>query len=145
MALKKGRELGGKAIDAAAKRVESEASKRGIDVSKFTEAAASKAHEHLHEAEGHVAKQLDAGQAALERKAGVGGSGHGEYGRQKLHGSGHGRKHFRGGDMYEAGSGGGMYRAETSGGSLGTSFIHAPTSYGIPDGAMLVSSTSHLQ
>ena len=38
-ALKKGRELGGKAIDAAAKKVESEASKRGLEqsIEKFRE------------------------------------------------------------------------------------------------------------
>ena len=75
-ALKKGRELGGKAIDAAAKRVESEASKRGLDVSKLTAAAAGKAHEHLHEAEGFVSKKIDEGQSELEDKAGVSGSGH---------------------------------------------------------------------
>jgi hypothetical protein len=143
-ALKKGRELGGKAIDAAAKKVESEAAKRGVDVSRFTEAAASKAHEHLHEAEGHLSKKLDEGQKKLERKAGVEGSGHG--------------KHFRGGDMYEAGSpggsgmyqtrgpgGSGMYRAQPGGGSMyGASYIHAPTTYGIPRGAMQVSATNHL-
>ena len=42
--LKKGRELGGQAIDAAAKKVESEVSKRGLDVSKLTAAAVGKAH-----------------------------------------------------------------------------------------------------
>ena len=144
-ALKKGRELGGKAIDAAAKKVEREAAKRGVDVSKFTEAAAAKAHEHLHEAEGHLAKKLDEGQAALEKKVGVSGSGHG-------------RHHMRGGDMYEAGSpggsgmyraskpgGSGMYRAQPGGGSMyGASYIHAPTTYGIPRGAREVSATNHL-
>ena len=108
---------------------------------KFTEAAAAKAHEHLHEAEGHLAKKLDEGPAALEKKVGVSGSGH---------------KRFRGGDMYEMGQtqgsgmkkhhGGGMYRAGPDGGSLyGASYIHAPTSYGIPRGAVQVSATNHLQ
>lgn len=140
-ALEKGRELGGKAINAAAKKVESEAKKRGVDVSKFTEAAAAKAHEHLHEAEGHLAKKLNEGQAALEKKVGVSGSGHG--------------KHLRGGDMYEMGEtqgsgmkkhhGAGMYRAGPEGGSMyGASYIHAPTTYGIPRGAREVSATHHL-
>ena len=83
-------------------------------------------------------------QAPMERKAGVEGSGHG--------------KHFRGGDMYEAGEpgGSGMYRARGPGGSgmhrapgggsmYGASYIHAPTTYGIPRGAMQVSATNHLQ
>eukprot|EP01043_Picozoa_sp_COSAG02_P081694 COSAG02_NODE_20095_length_848_cov_59.395194_2_plen_142_part_00 len=135
-ALKKGREIGGKAIDAATKKVESEAGKRGVDISKFTEAAAAKAHEHLHEAEGHLSKKLDDAQKKLERKAGVSGSGHG-------------RRHIRGGDMYEVGEpqGSGMYRAHKPGGGAmyGASYIHAPTSYGIPRGAMEVSHTNHLQ
>jgi len=137
-ALKKGRELGGKAIEAAAKKVESEAGKRGLDVSKITQAAASKAHEHLHDAEGFVQKKMNEGQASLEKKAGVSGSGHG-----RMHGRGHGRMH--GGDMYEAGSGGGMYQMKGSGDAYApAAFIHAPTSYPVPRSAMPVSSTHHL-
>ena len=138
-ALKKGRELGGKAIDAAAKKVESEASKRGLDVSKITQAAASKAHEHLHEAEGHLAKRLDQGQSALEKRAGISGSGH-----SRMHGKGHGKTHFRGGDMFEMG-GNGMYQMQGRGDAFAPqTFIRAPTSYPVPRSAMQVSSTHHL-
>ena len=59
-----------------------------------------------------MSKKLDEGQKKLERKAGVEGSGHG--------------KHFRGGDMYEAGSpgGSGMYRARGPGvGRLASRFV----------------------
>ena len=134
-ALKKGRELGGKAIAAVAKRVESEASKRGLDVSKLTAAAAGKAHEHLHEAEGFVSKKIDEGQSELEDKAGVSGSGHPRRG----HGS------VRGGAMYQSQgvSGSGMY--ETQGGSMyGQTYIRAPTTYGVPAGMQEVSPTHHL-
>ena len=135
-ALKKGRELGGKAIDAAAKKVESEASKRGLDVSKITQAAASKAHEHLHEAEGHLAKKIDEGQRSLEKKAGVGYTP-----TKRLRGEGHG---YRGSGLYEMG-GTGMYEMQGKGDAFAPQqFIRAPTSYGIPDGAMEVSSTHHL-
>ena len=134
----RGRELGGKAIEAAAKKVESEAGKRGLDVSKITQAAASKAHEHLHDAEGFVQKKMNEGQASLEKKAGVSGTGHG-----RMHGRGHGRMH--GGDMYESGSGGGMYQMKGSGDAYAPpAFIHAPTSYPVPRSAMPVSSTHHL-
>ena len=40
-------------------------------MSKITQAAASKAHEHLHDAEGFVQKKMNEGQASLEKKAGV--------------------------------------------------------------------------
>ena len=138
VALKKGRELGAKAIDAAAKKVESEASKRGFDVSKIAQAAASKAHEHLHDAEGHLAKKLDQGQSALEKRAGISGSGY------SMHGKGHGKHHFRGGDMYEMG-GTGMYQMQGRGDAFAPqTFIRAPTSYPVPRSAMQVSSTHHL-
>jgi hypothetical protein len=46
-ALKKGRELGGEAISAAAKRVESEAGKRGYDISGLTQKGVERAHSAL--------------------------------------------------------------------------------------------------
>lgn len=152
VALKKGREMGGKAIDAAAKKIDAEASKRGLDVSKITQAAASKAHEHLHEAEGFVQKKLDEGQRSLEKKAGVSGSG-----MYSMHGKGHG---YHGSGLYEMGGTGRTVKPAPKGTAYYESdwaglsgkgdafapqqFIRAPTSYGIPDGAMEVSATHHL-
>eukprot|EP01043_Picozoa_sp_COSAG02_P071436 COSAG02_NODE_13054_length_1452_cov_1.325203_2_plen_49_part_01 len=49
--------------------------------------------------------------------------------------------------MYRASKpgGSGMYRAQPGGGSMyGASYIHAPTTYGIPRGAREVPATNHL-
>jgi hypothetical protein len=74
-ALKKGRELGGEAISAAAKRVESEAGKRGYDISGLTQKGVERAHSALHDAEGHAEKLLNRAQTKIESKAGLSGDG----------------------------------------------------------------------
>ena len=126
MALKKGRELGGQAIEAGAKYAEKKASEKGLDISKITQKAAETAHEHLHDAEGFVSKKLDEGQSAFEKKADVSGSG-----------------------MYQVGAirGGAMYQSGMNGGSAyGTSYVRAPEhTPGIPKNAFRVSSTNHLR
>ena len=121
-ALKKGRELGGQAINAAAKKVESEASKRGFDVSNLTRQGVERAHEALHDAEGHAEKLLNKAQSRIEERAGLKGDG-----------------------LYQAGdgmvlSGNGMYQA-----GRGTSFVVQPMiTPGIPKGSMMVGQANHV-
>jgi hypothetical protein len=71
-ALSKGRELGGQAIQAAAKRVDSEAAKRGFNVSGITSRAVAGAHDALHSAEGHAARAMDTAQQNVEKRMGAG-------------------------------------------------------------------------
>jgi len=115
-ALKKGRELGGQAISAAAQKVDQAASQRGFDTSGLTAKAAGRAHEALHDAEGHAQKLMNTTQASLEKKAGIDGSG--------MYQSGRG--------MYLSGGGGGFISAPR----------HTP---GLPKGATLVGNFNHLQ
>ena len=137
-ALKKGRELGAQAIDSAAKVAEKKAAEKGFDISKVTKEAASRAHEYLHDAEGFAAKKIDEGQKAMEKKAGVSGSG--IYRAGDVNGSG----------LYQAGdvNGSGMYQPGIMRGSgLGSNsgFVRAPVfTPGIPKNAMRVSQTHHL-
>ena len=74
-ALKKGRELGGEAINRATKRVESEAGKRGYDISSLTQKGVERAHSAPHDAEGHAEKLLNRAQSKIEKKAGLSGDG----------------------------------------------------------------------
>jgi hypothetical protein len=76
-ALKKGRELGGEAINRsrAAKRAEPEAGKRGYDISGLTQKGVERAHSALHDAEGHAEKLLNKAQSKIEKKAGLSGDG----------------------------------------------------------------------
>jgi hypothetical protein len=121
-ALKKGRELGGEAISAAAKRVESEAGKRGYDISGLTQKGVERAHSALHDAEGHAEKLLNRAQTKIESKAGLSGDG-----------------------LYQTGngmimSGNGMFQA-----GRGSTFVTQPLmTPGIPKGSTMVGQANHL-
>ena len=168
MALKAGRELGGKAIETAAKKADELAQSKGFDASGITSQLAGRAHEALHDAEGEAAKLLDRGQSALEKKAGVSGSGvnltgghfynlEGKASRRGKHNHVHDTnpKKVRsmppglaGNGMYLAGNG--MYQtgrlmgsgSYLDGGAL-TSAQHMTP--GIPKGAYMVGASNHLQ
>jgi hypothetical protein len=116
-ALKKGRELGGQAINAAAQKVDEEAKKRGFDSSKITQAAVGKAQEALHSAEGHAEELI-------------------ERADKKIQGSGLYQTGQRGQGMLMSGSG-----LVMSGGG----FVSAPVrNVGMPPGARVVSQMEHL-
>jgi hypothetical protein len=121
-ALKKGRELGGEAINRAAKRVESEAGKRGYDISGLTQKGVERAHSALHDAEGHAEKLLNRAQSKIESKAGLKGDG-----------------------LYQAGNGmllagNGMFQA-----GRGSTFVTQPLmTPGIPKGSTMVGQANHV-
>jgi len=73
LALKTGRELGGKAIEAATHKLDDVAKSRGVNISGVTRAAAERAHEALHDAEGHAATALDKVETAVDKR--IGGQG----------------------------------------------------------------------
>jgi len=116
-ALKKGRELGGQAINAAAQKVDEEAKKRGFDSSRITQAAVGKAQEALHSAEGHA-------EGLIERA------------EKKIQGSG----------MYLTGQQGqGMLMSGTGLLMSGSGFVSAPVrNVGMPPGARVVGQMEHL-
>ena len=115
-ALKKGRELGGQAIDAAARRVDEAAKRRGLNVSGLTSKAVASAHDALHNAEGHASRAMDSAQAKLENRIG------------------NGMYMPHGGGMLQVGAGAGQELVLG-----GTSFVKAPAhNVGVPKGAHLV-------
>ena len=120
--MKAGRELGGKAIDAAAKKADEVAKSKGFDASDITSKLAGRAHEALHDAEGHAQSLLDRGEAEVGKRL----KGNGLY--------------MSGNGNYQAGSfdGGGLYM---SGNGFATSAYGTP---GIPKGAYRVSAAHHL-
>jgi tRNA threonylcarbamoyladenosine modification (KEOPS) complex Cgi121 subunit len=59
-------------IQAAARRVDSEAAKRGLNVSGITSRAVAGAHDALHKAEGHAARAMDTAQQNVEKRMGAG-------------------------------------------------------------------------
>jgi hypothetical protein len=122
-ALSKGRELGGQAIQAAARRVDSEAAKRGLNVSGITSRAVAGAHDALHAAEGHAARAMDTAQQNVEKRMGAG--------MYMPHGSG----------MLQVGAGSGQQLVLG-----GTSWTKMPAhNVGMPKGAYPVSHGHYLE
>jgi hypothetical protein len=125
-ALDQTQKLGKKAIDKVADKIESEASKRGHDVSHLTSRGKEAAGKALAGSEGTLKRELDRAHGKLEDK--IRGSGMRQVGAGLMQ---------TGDGMMVSGSG------HYSGGASG--FIARPTGTpGIPQGAMRVSASNHI-
>ena len=73
--LKKGRELGADAVNAAAAKAEAAAASKGYDISHLTKQGVERAHDALHKAEGHADKLLSKAERRLDSTMGLKGDG----------------------------------------------------------------------
>jgi hypothetical protein len=125
-AVEQSQKLGKKAIDKVADKIESEASKRGHDVSHLTSRGKEAASKALADSEGTLMRELDRAHGKLEDK--LKGSGMRQVGAGLMQ---------TGDGMMISGSG------HYSGGAGG--FISQPTGTpGIPQGSMRVSASNHI-